>query len=171
MKLLNKLKFQLILTGLGLALGLGGVAPASIAANQAGLIIPLRDRGASTLYVTAQIGSLGNTELMVDTGSGYMTINEDSLAKLQQQGEVTFVKKIGGVLANGARLVVPVWRIQRISLKGGCEIRNVEAAVFPGKTRQILGLSALKKASPMTLSFNPPQLTLRNCQQAAASAL
>jgi hypothetical protein len=39
----------------------------------------------------------------------------------------------------------------------------VEAAVFPGKTRQILGLSALKKAAPFIFSMDPPNLVLSNC--------
>ena len=171
MKPSNKVKITLIVTGLSIGLLMGVMTPVTRASNPQGLTIPLFNRGASTLYVKAQIGSLQNTILMVDTGSGYMTINEDSLAKLKKQGEVTFVKKIGGILANGSKLVVPVWRVQRVSLGGGCELHNVEAAVFPGKTRQILGLSALKKAGPMTLSFNPPQMTLSHCTDSAKVVL
>jgi len=170
MKFSNKLKLNLILAGLAIAILLGSMTPSTRAANPDGFTIPMHNRGASTFYVKAKLGSLQDTELMVDTGSGYMTINEESLARLKQQGEATFVKKIGGILANGSKLVVPVWRIEHLSLNGGCELHGVEAAVFPGKTRQILGLSALKKAGRMTLSFDPPQLTLRHCAEAAKGA-
>lgn len=137
--------------------------PESNASNPQALTLPLINHGASTFYLKAQLGSLQHTEMMLDTGSGYMTINQDSLSRLKQKGEVTFVKKIGGILANGSKLVVPVWRINRLALSSGCVLHDVEAAVFPGKTRQILGLSALEKAGPLTLSFNPPQITLRRC--------
>lgn len=137
--------------------------PESSASKPKALTIPLINHGASTFYVKARLGSQQKTEMMLDTGSGYMTINEDSLSRLKQKGEVTFVKKIGGILANGSRLVVPVWRINSLALSSGCVLHNVEAAVFPGKTRQILGLSALEKAGPLKLSFDPPQLTLLRC--------
>ena len=32
--------------------------------------------------------------------------------------------------------------------------------MFPGKTRQILGLSALRQAAPFIFSLNPPELVL-----------
>jgi hypothetical protein len=37
--------------------------------------------------------------------------------------------------------------------------------VFPARTRQILGLSALNKAAPFTFSVDPPSLVLSNCAQ------
>jgi hypothetical protein len=39
----------------------------------------------------------------------------------------------------------------------------VEAAILPSGTRNILGMSALHKASPFTISTTPPTLTLNNC--------
>jgi len=46
----------------------------------------------------------------------------------------------------------------------------VEAVVFPGKTRQILGLSALRQAAPLIFSLNPPKLVLSNCTDRLAEA-
>ena len=128
-----------------------------------GAVIPLRDKGFSTLYVQGRIGSLGQTDLMLDTGSGYVTINELSLSKLREAGEASYVKDIRGVMANGKEQVVPVWRIHRLVIADKCVLNNVEAAVFPGKTREILGLTALKKMAPFTVSMDPPSLALNQC--------
>lgn len=39
----------------------------------------------------------------------------------------------------------------------------VGAAVFVGTTRQILGLSGLRKVAPFVVSVDPPSLVLSNC--------
>ena len=72
-------------------------------------------------------------------------------------------KKIAAVMADGSETVVPVYRLASLKLGDGCIIRDVEAAVMPGTTTNILGLSALKKAAPFTLSLTPPALALTNC--------
>jgi predicted aspartyl protease len=125
--------------------------------------IPMQAKGAATYYIKGNIRGLGSTEFMVDTGSGYVTINEHTLAQLKSKGEAIYVKDLMGVLADGQRKVFPVYRIASIRLGNHCELRDVEAAVFPGRTRQILGLSALRKAGAFTFSFDPPQLTLSTC--------
>lgn len=125
--------------------------------------IPMFDNGRSTLYVTGKFGDLDNTELMVDTGSGYVTINEDTLTKLKEKGLASYVKKVKGILANGSHFTVPIWRVSSLTINNHCVINDVEAAVFPGKTRQILGLTALRKAAPFTISLNPSSLTLNDC--------
>lgn len=125
--------------------------------------IPMKEKGADTYYIQATIQGLGDTDFMVDTGSGYVTINENSLGTLQQQGEAVYVKNIVGKLADGQLKVVPIYRISTINLGNECILKDVEAAVFPGKTRQILGLSGLKKAAPFIFSFNPPKLILSHC--------
>ena len=127
--------------------------------------IPMQDKGASTYYIKGEIRGLGATEFMVDTGSGYVTINEQTLEILKNKGEVTYVKELMGILANGQRKIYPVYRIASIRLGDDCELKDVEAAVFPGRTRHILGLSGLKKAGAFTFSFDPPQLILSTCSR------
>ncbi|HHH48900.1 MAG TPA: hypothetical protein ENK51_08450, partial [Gammaproteobacteria bacterium] len=105
----------------------------------------------------------GTVDFLVDTGASYNTINEHTLALLQAQGRASFVKDLMGVLADGQRKRVALYRIDVIRLGDGCELRDVEAAVFPGRTRHILGLSGLRKAGNFTFSFEPPQLTLSRC--------
>lgn len=131
--------------------------------------VAMRATTATTFYVEGKIAGLGVVDLMVDTGSGYMTINEDMLAQLKGAGRVRYIKDIRGRLANGNELTVPVYAIEALSIGGGCWLRDVEAAVFPGATRPILGLSALQRAAPFIFSFEPPRLVLSNCVTTAAA--
>lgn len=125
--------------------------------------VPMRHGGAATYYVAGHMDGVGAMDFMVDTGSGYLTINENTLAALKREDRALYMRDLRGVLADGSELIVPVYRIQKLSIGGICQLENVEAAVFPGATRQILGLSALKKAAPFIFSFDPPNLVLSNC--------
>ncbi len=125
--------------------------------------VAMLEKSAATFYVPGAITGYGPVELMVDTGSGYMTINEQTLAVLQREGAARYVKQLQGVMADGSELVVPVYSIERMSIGGDCWLHNVEAAVFPGKSRQILGLSALRRTAPFTFSVDPPSLELSHC--------
>ncbi|MDH3326758.1 MAG: retroviral-like aspartic protease family protein [Gammaproteobacteria bacterium] len=127
--------------------------------------LPMKDKGASTFYINGHIKGYGITEFMVDTGSGYTTINENTLEILKASGNATYVKKLRGILADGTEKIVPVYRINTLTLGPSCELHNVEAAVFPGKTRHILGLSTLRKTGTFTFSFEPPALVLNDCEQ------
>jgi len=119
--------------------------------------------------VQGQIAGIGTIDFLVDTGSSYNTIDEHSLAILEEQGRVSFVRELMGVLANGQRKQVAVYRIDVIRLGDDCELHDVEAAVFPGRTRHILGLSGLRKAGNFTFSFEPPQLVFSGCLPVVAT--
>jgi predicted aspartyl protease len=127
------------------------------------IAVPIHQNGAATFYLKGKLGDLAYADFMVDTGSGYVVINEESLTQLQKNGQAKYVKHIKGILANGKKFIVPVWRITTLTLAGRCVIHDVDAAVFPGKTRQILGLTALQKAAPFSVSFDPPQIELSHC--------
>ena len=125
--------------------------------------VSLKTIGTNTYYVDGHIEGSGDSSFLVDTGSGYSTISESTLVQLKQNGNAIYVKKLEGVLANGATMIVPVYRITSVVLADKCVVRDVEVAVFPAGTRQILGLSALSKLMPFTFDLNPPSLTLSNC--------
>lgn len=144
--------------------------PLSVSAEEFGTSIPMHEKGAATYYVKTEIDGMDTVDFMVDTGSGYTTINEQTLALLMQQRSVDYVKDLEGILADGSRLVVPVYSIQGMNIGGQCALQDIEVAVFPGKTRQILGLSALRLASPFIFSMDPPQLVLSNCISSIADA-
>lgn len=125
--------------------------------------IALKTIGTSTYYVDGYIEGYGDAPLLVDTGSGYSTISESTLTRLRQTGDAVYLKKLEGIMANGSKMIVPVYRISGLVLSGKCTIPDVEVAVFPSGTRQILGLSALRKVTPFTFSIDPPSLMLSNC--------
>lgn len=126
-------------------------------------LVPMTDQGASTFYVDVFLKGIGLTEFLVDTGSSYMTINEETLETLKQEDQATYVKDLKGVLADGSEQVVPVYRIKAMRIGESCGLTDVKAAVFPGRTRNILGLSALRAAAPFVFSVEPPTLELSNC--------
>ena len=152
-----------------LALGLTLVST-SVLAGEFDVTVPMHDKGRATYYVNAEVADLGATEFMVDTGSGYLTINEQTLNALQERKQAQYVKELRAILANGTELIIPVYAINQLRI-GSCTIRNVEAAVFPARTRQILGLSALNKAAPFTFSVDPPELVLSNCANSVDAPL
>jgi len=125
--------------------------------------IPMDRRGTHTYYIQGVIHGFGDVDMMVDTGAGYMTINEVTLAVLRQKGNVEYVKELTGKMADGTRRTIPVYRLSKLTLGNDCILRNVEAAVLPQKTRLILGLSALEKTAPFVFSIDPPSLALSNC--------
>ena len=56
------------------------------------------------LYVHARLGSdSGDTEtdLLVDTGAGYVSLSESTFKRLNDQGEPVFSRFIFGAMANG----------------------------------------------------------------------
>lgn len=132
--------------------------------------IPMRDKGAATYYVDGEIRGVGKVDLMVDTGSGYTVINEETLSLLKEFDGAIYVKDLSGILADGSSMTVPVYRIAQLRIGEACTLLDVEVAVFPGSTRQILGLSALRHAAPFIFSLNPPQLVLSNCTARVAAA-
>ncbi len=145
-----------------------GSMPLGAGAADLATVVSLRDRGAETYYVEA--GFLGGVadEFMVDTGSGYLVINEVTLAALKQHRQASYVRTVSGIMANGAQMTVPVYRVDGFRVGCCCVVQNIEAAVFPGTRRQILGLSALKKLAPFALSVEPAHLTLSNCEAQSA---
>jgi hypothetical protein len=128
-----------------------------------GTAVPMRNKGAATYYVKGQIAGVGEIDLLVDTGSGYSTIGEDTLNVLVRHKRAVYVKKLTGIMANGSQMTVPVYRIGGVVIGAECWLNDVEAAVFPGSTRFILGLSALRQAAPFIFSLDPPELVLSNC--------
>ena len=144
-------------------------APVQVLATDFGTIIPMNRKGTATYYVDGNIPGFGDVEMMVDTGAGYMTINEETLNVLRQTGDVEYVKRLTGMMADGTRRTISVYRLGQLTLGTECVLHDIEAAVFPRKTRLILGLSALEKAAPFIFSTNPPSLALSNCVPLQAS--
>ena len=133
-------------------------------AAQFGTAVPMSKKGTGTYYVPVKFASVAGNDMMVDTGSDYVTINQTTLDLLKQHGEVEYVKQVGGIMADGADIIVPIYRIAKLNIGCCCILHDVEAAVFEETERQILGLSALKKVAPFALSVDPAQLILSDCK-------
>jgi predicted aspartyl protease len=101
---------------------------------------------------------------MIDTGSGYTAINETMLRELREQNNIEYLTTVSGIMANGKRTTLPVYRIASINIGGKCTLNNIKVVILPGNTRNILGLNALKKVAPFAMSMNPPKLILSHCQ-------
>jgi predicted aspartyl protease len=142
---------------------LGCILAGTAWGEEFGTTIPMTGKGLATFYVSAEVAELAAADFLVDTGSGYLTLNEQTLARLLHNGSARYLRNLTGILADGNRLVVPVYSIRELRIGGKCTLRDVEAAVFPGRTRQILGLSALNRAAPFIFSVEPPQLVLSHC--------
>ena len=134
-----------------------------VALADAYTIIPMNQKRLATYYIQASMQGSGAVEFMVDTGAGYTTINEHTLARLLEADNAEYVGELTGVMADGSKHQLPIYLIKRLVLGDGCVLDDVEAAVFPQKTRMLLGLSALEKAAPFIFSTNPPRLSLSNC--------
>ena len=129
--------------------------------------IPMNQKRLATYYVQASMLGSGDVEFMVDTGAGYTTINEHTLQQLVDVENAVYLGELTGVMADGSEHRLPLYRIKRLVLGEDCVLDNVDAAVFPQKTRMLLGLSALEKAAPFVFSTNPPRLSLSNCGSVA----
>ena len=125
--------------------------------------IPMQTYGAHTYYIKSEIPGAGHFPMLVDTGSAYSVINEETLASLSNDGRAHFIKNLRGTMADGSERVIALYRISAINLGGNCLIKDVHAAIFPGKTRQIIGISTLMRAAPFAMSFEPPMLSLNQC--------
>jgi predicted aspartyl protease len=128
--------------------------------------VVMQERDSQTYYVTGHIDGFGAIDFMVDTGSGYVTINEKTLRVLKDKERVTYLRDLDGVMANGTRITVPVYLLKSLTIGRECLVHDVEVAVFPSDTRCILGMSALRKTAPFVFSTTPPTLMLSNCMQA-----
>jgi predicted aspartyl protease len=135
-----------------------------VVAEQFDARIPMSIGSAATYYVQARFGALDATDFLVDTGSGFLTINRSTVDALVQQGLASFKRDLPGVLADGTEVKVPVYQISQFSI-GPCQLRDVEAVVFPATNRQIVGLNVLNRSAPFIFSVNPPELVLSHCTE------
>jgi predicted aspartyl protease len=125
--------------------------------------IPMQTFGASTYYINTEIPGAGQQPMLVDTGSAYSVINEETLAYLSSNGLAQFIKQLRGRMADGSERIVPLYRIASMNLGGNCLIKDVDVAIINGNSRQIIGISTLMRAAPFGMSFDPPILSLNQC--------
>ena len=155
------------------ALSLSCVSLFSAAAFAAGPVgaqytnVSLQKHDAGTFYVSGALRGYGELRMLVDTGSSYLVISEQILGGLMAAGNAKYSRELQGVMADGSTRVIPVYKLAALRLGANCWIHDVEAAVFPGATRPILGMNILARLAPFTFSADPPELNVQQCQAPA----
>jgi len=129
------------------------------------LTIALVEKGTDVFYLSALVG--GNpTELLFDTGSGYLALNQGLIKSLEDRGMASYQRSVRARLANGSVKDVPIYQVTALDLGNGCIIRNVDAAMLAGDTRNILGMNVLKMVDSFSVSLSSATLTLSGCNRA-----
>ena len=137
-------------------------APASFAAAQA-VDIPLIQQPSGSLVVKASINGESESDFLLDTGSGLLVINKKLFKQIKASRQaITSAGKIAARMADGRHRKMSTYRVENFRI-GACELGEVRLAVVPGADRNILGLNALAKAAPFTVSMEPPSLRLAKC--------
>src|SRR5207245_1890555 len=88
--------------------------------------IELARQATGTYYVAGEIKGYGKLNLLVDTGSSYLVINEKILNELKASDAAEFSHDLNGIMANGSNMHVPVYRISALRLGESCWVRDVE---------------------------------------------
>ena len=128
------------------------------------MAVTLQRHDAGTFYIEGAIEGYGELNLLVDTGASYLVINQTILDGLRESGDAQFSRQLHGVMADGSGRTIPIYRLSGLRLGKDCWVRDVEAAVFPGGARAILGMNVLARLAPFTFTAEPPQLALNRCQ-------
>ncbi len=144
-----------------------GLLPLLAYAQAPTTVVVLQKQNAGTFYIDGAIQGYGEVTMLVDTGSSYLVISEVILSELKQNGQAEFSRELEGIMADGSRRVVSMYRLTSLRLGKDCWIQDVEAAVFPGATRPILGMNVLAHLAPFTFSAEPPALALNSCRALA----
>jgi predicted aspartyl protease len=131
--------------------------------------VPLEQAPGGSLYVDAEAGGI-SASFLVDTGAGLVTVSEAFFDQLEARGAVREVRRVAARLANNRLQALTVYEVAQFRIGEHCDIGPVEVAVMPGGGRNLLGLSALGRAAPFTVSMAPPALHLSGCSLPGAIA-
>ena len=124
--------------------------------------ISLEQHAGGTLYLDATLDSSVQASFLLDTGSSLLTLNEQTFKALTRNKTLTATSKAAARMANGKIVTVSQYRLDSVRIGGHCEVGPVDVSVLP-KGNNILGVNALLKAAPLTLTAEA--LTLSGCLQ------
>lgn len=158
--------------GMRLAHLLGATLLALGAASQAEpTSVALEASDVGTLHVAARFDASHTTRFLLDTGSAFVVLTDETRRELQRAGKLERLRELNAVMANNASVRAPVFRVSALDLGNGCVIRDFEAVALPGARKNILGLTALKRVAPFTIQFGPDRLALTCVGELADSNL
>ena len=137
--------------------------PAGALADRFGHAATLERKPSGNYYLAVDVAPGVSREFLVDTGSGYVVLTRETFAAVRDLPGTRHLRDITGRLANGKAARARIYSVARLELDGDCVLENVEVAVMPGGTRNILGLSALRRVAPFAMDLSPPTLLYSGC--------
>lgn len=145
-------RLPVLLTGL-----LGAVLALPATADPVNLAMHREESGNFT--VRALVDGNVETNMLLDTGSGYVSLGKQTFARVSASASPRFSRHIYGRMANGNVEKVSLYILDELKLAENCVLREIEVAVFPNADRDILGLNALSRMQPFTMQLTPARLT------------
>lgn len=125
--------------------------------------LAMHQSNSGSFYVHAEIDTGIETDLLLDTGSGYVSLSKQTFDRIAKSGKPKFSRHIYGTMANGKVEKIPLYFVRELKLADNCVLKEIEVAVFPKADRDILGLNALSKLQPFTIELTPASLTSDSC--------
>lgn len=148
-----------LLTGiLSLLASLALTAPAAAEVN-----LDMHQVDSGNFYVHATMAGDIETDLLLDTGSSYVSLSQETFNRVSANTSPSFIRHIYGKLASGKVEKVALYRVNELKLAENCVLTDIEVAVFPKADRDILGLNALAKLQSFTMQLAPARLTSTGC--------
>lgn len=115
-----------------------------------------------TFYLDATLDASVQASFLLDTGSSLLTLNEATFKALSRGMTLTPRGKAAARMANGKIVTVSQYRLNSLRIGGECEVGPIDVSVLP-TGNNILGVNALMKAAPLTLTAE--SITLSGCLQ------
>ena len=127
------------------------------------ITLDMHQAESGNFYIHASLGEGIETDLLLDTGSGYVSVGKSTFDLIKESGNPRFSRHIYGRMASGKIEKVALYFVDELKLTGECILRDIEVAHFPKADKDILGLNALSRLQPFTMQLAPAKLTSANC--------
>jgi predicted aspartyl protease len=144
--------------------------PGAASAERFGHAAPLERKPSGNYYLDVSLAPGMSEEFLVDTGSGYVVLTKATFDAVRDLPGTRHLRDITGRMANGKSARARIYHLARLELAGNCVLEDVEVAVIPGSTRNILGLSALRRVAPFAMELSPPKLLYSACATSSLAA-
>ena len=132
---------------------------------QPAMEIPLEATGGGAYELTLSVAGNPDFEaaFLLDTGAAMVTVSEGLYRQLKKVTETRQLRTVAGRMADGRYKQFPVYEIKGLTLGDSCDLQTLEVLVVGGKGRNLLGLNALERVAPFTMSLAPPALLISGC--------
>ena len=134
-----------------------------------GYRVLLEQRQSGSLSLTVDLGGTSG-EFLLDTGASMVTISRGLFESVRALGGAEPAGEVAARLASGRLEILEVYEIETFRLGNTCELGPLKVAVMPRGGRNLLGMSALSRAAPFTVSTVPPALGLSGCASQSIAA-